>query len=578
MLNPAGNTQQQENYLHDAHGNMLHMPHLGGGLPGPNMNWDYKDQLRQVGKGGGGAAFFVYDASGQRVRKVWEKAPGLTEERIYLGGFEIFRKHAGPIGANTATLERETLHVMDDKQRIALVETRTLDTAGDDQAPQQLIRYQFGNHLGSASLELDDQAWIISYEEYAPYGSSIYQAVRSQTQSAKRYRYTGKERDEESGLYYHGARYYAAWLGKWTACDPKGPAAGINAFQYAVNNPVRFFDPDGQEVVIPNPLTGLRAWFQNLATQVQHSGQHYKGFVHGAQTVVHKAALATGEAYGDVASLPGAQPGQTSPSEMTVPMATVSSTVVEFAGGIPLAPLALPLLPGAIASTPEALSQGAQRWHQAADYPYPLEAKLEATVPFFQAGAMAAGMLAGAMGPKGPLRGAGSTNVNPLNAAEAFPVLGDTFGWQLSPVGGGRGPWKPSPVEVPGQIPTAVAMAAVKPPTSGNRPTVPLAPHNYRGRYNAARHAQGKSRLPDDWDAHHRIPQEYRQHPEFSKFDFDAPENIQGVKGSRADVNIHQDITNLWKEFRDANPKAKRSHIEAFAKSIDKQFQQHWWK
>ena len=152
------------------------------------MHWDYKDQLRQTDLGGGGAAYYVYDASGQRVRKVWEKAPGLTEERIYLGGFEIFRKHGGPIGANTATLERETLHVMDDKQRIALVETRTLDTAGNDPAPRQLIRYQFGNHLGSASLELDEQAQIISYEEYAPYGSTTYQAVRSQTETAKRYR------------------------------------------------------------------------------------------------------------------------------------------------------------------------------------------------------------------------------------------------------------------------------------------------------------------------------------------------------------------------------------------------------
>ena len=72
-----------------------------------------------------------------------------------------------------------------------------------------LIRYQFGNHLGSASLELDDQAQIISYEEYTPYGSTSYQAVRSQTVTPERYRYTGKERDEENGLYYHGARYYA---------------------------------------------------------------------------------------------------------------------------------------------------------------------------------------------------------------------------------------------------------------------------------------------------------------------------------------------------------------------------------
>ncbi|MBI4519150.1 MAG: VCBS repeat-containing protein [Deltaproteobacteria bacterium] len=236
-----------ETYQHDAHGNMVRMPHLGGGLPGANMHWDYKDQLRQTDLRGGGTAWYVYDASGQRVRKVWEKSPGLTEERIYLGGFEIFRKHGGPIGANTATLERETLHVMDDKQRIALVETRTLDTLSSDQAPRQLTRYQFGNHLGSASLELDDHAQIISYEEYTPYGSTSYQAVRSQTETPKRYRYTGKERDEESGLYYYGSRYTAAWIGRWISTDPSNLEDGIDLFQFVRSNPVVLFDPNGED-------------------------------------------------------------------------------------------------------------------------------------------------------------------------------------------------------------------------------------------------------------------------------------------------------------------------------------------
>jgi hypothetical protein len=45
---------------------------------------------------------------------------------------------------------------------------------------------------------------IISYEEYYPFGSTSYQAMRNQTETSKRYRYTGKEPDEESGLYYHG--------------------------------------------------------------------------------------------------------------------------------------------------------------------------------------------------------------------------------------------------------------------------------------------------------------------------------------------------------------------------------------
>ena len=241
----GNNNPPVERYVYDAHGNMTRMPHLGGAHPAPNMHWDYRDQLRQTDLGGGGTAYYVYDAAGQRVRKVWKKSATLIEERIYLGGFEIFRRHGGAIGANTATLERETLHLMDDKQRIALVETRTLDTTGNDPAPPQVIRYQFGNHLGSASLELDDQAEIISYEEYFPYGNTSYQAARSQTETPKRYRYTGKERDEESGLYYHGARYYAPWVGRWTRCDPAELVDGTNRYRYAWCNPIRFTDPSG---------------------------------------------------------------------------------------------------------------------------------------------------------------------------------------------------------------------------------------------------------------------------------------------------------------------------------------------
>ena len=95
-------------------------------------------------------------------------------------------------------LERETLHIMDAHQRIALVETRT--QGSELGVPVQLVRYQCGNHLGSTSLELDDSGQVMSYEEYYPYGSTSYQAVRSQTQTPKRYRYTGMERDEETGL------------------------------------------------------------------------------------------------------------------------------------------------------------------------------------------------------------------------------------------------------------------------------------------------------------------------------------------------------------------------------------------
>jgi RHS repeat-associated protein len=191
--------------------------------------------------------YYVYDAAGQRVRKVVEKNNNgtLIEERIYLGGFEIFRRSNG----SGIKLERETLHIMDDQQRIALVETRT---KGDDDSPEQLVRYQFGNHLGSSSLELDEDARVISYEEYYPYGSSSYQAVDKDIKAAaKRYRYTGKERDDETGLYYYGARYYAAWLGRWVSCDPSEMIDGPNVYLYVANNPIGFTDFEGTQMSDP---------------------------------------------------------------------------------------------------------------------------------------------------------------------------------------------------------------------------------------------------------------------------------------------------------------------------------------
>lgn len=207
------------------------------------MRWDFKDQLQTVNLGGGGKAYYVYDASGQRVRKVINRQNGTKQkERIYLGGFEIYREYNG-VGGTTPILERETLHIMDDKQRIALVETRT---QGNDAAPQQLIRYQFGNHLGSASLELDTTGELISYEEYYPYGCTSYQAGRSVAEvNLKRYRYTDKEREEETGMYYYGARYYLPCLGRWISCDPLGADDGLNFFQFVRCNPINKRDSAG---------------------------------------------------------------------------------------------------------------------------------------------------------------------------------------------------------------------------------------------------------------------------------------------------------------------------------------------
>jgi len=129
-----------------------------------------------------------------------------------------------------------------------------------------MYRYQLGNHLGSSMLEVDETGLVISYEEYTPYGASAYQAARSGVDvSARRYRYTGKERDEETGLYYNGARYLAAWLGRWTSADPIGIGAdGPGLYNYTRGSPVMMSDPSG---LAPENVWNKRAATQTAAQQ-----------------------------------------------------------------------------------------------------------------------------------------------------------------------------------------------------------------------------------------------------------------------------------------------------------------------
>ncbi|MEU1081574.1 SpvB/TcaC N-terminal domain-containing protein [Streptomyces sp. NPDC005908] len=223
-------------YTYDSHGNITAMPHV------PLMRWNYKDQLsataqQVVNDGMPETTYYLYDAAGTRVRKVTETSTGTRKnERMYLGGYEISREYTG----QAVSVDRRTLHVQDGKQRIAIVQT-LVSSAG---APA--IRYQIGDHLASAGVELDQAGAVIGYESFHPYGTTAFQAGRSAAEvSLKRYRYTGKERDDETGFAYHGARYYLPWLGRWSGCDPIGIDGGLNVYAYVAGRPTIAADPNG---------------------------------------------------------------------------------------------------------------------------------------------------------------------------------------------------------------------------------------------------------------------------------------------------------------------------------------------
>ncbi|WP_417558415.1 SpvB/TcaC N-terminal domain-containing protein [Mesoflavibacter zeaxanthinifaciens] len=191
-------------------------------------------------------AQYTYDTSGERIRKILLNGTQKTAERIYLGNFEIYREWQG----NTITKEKTTLHIADNSGRICIIESITKNTASNppvhELVEKKIHRYHLSNHLGSVGIELDQDGNIISFEEYHPYGTTAFY-WKNTTISQKRYRYTGKERDEESGLSYHSARYYMPWLGRWLSADPAGMVDGPCLYQYSLSNPVMLRDEDGMQ-------------------------------------------------------------------------------------------------------------------------------------------------------------------------------------------------------------------------------------------------------------------------------------------------------------------------------------------
>jgi RHS repeat-associated protein len=234
-------------YSHNAHGHVSGMPHLS------LIRWNFRDELEAVATqvvnaGTPETTWYVYDGHGRRVRKVTDGASAggsaaalRTAEHLYLDGVELHRQYDSQ---GQLTAERQTLEVRDDRQQIALVERDRPPGGG---AGPRLVRYQSANQLASSTLETDETGRVLSYEEYHPFGTTAYQATdKTIAAAAKRYRYTGMERDAESGLEYHGARFYAPWLGRWIAPDTHPDKLDGNRYAYVKNNPVVYADRNGR--------------------------------------------------------------------------------------------------------------------------------------------------------------------------------------------------------------------------------------------------------------------------------------------------------------------------------------------
>lgn len=222
----------------DANGNLLEVAR------GQRLLWDARNKLRQVkpvvrDSGDDDSEHYVYDADGRRVRKVRQtKADNQLQSREvrYLPGIE---KYSDSNGANV-------WHVLDVQTGLGRVSWTVWVQGTPPTVKTSWGRYVLADHLGSATVELDESGMLISREHYYPFGgTTVWTAVDDTSARFKTRRYSGKEQDA-SGLYDYGLRYYAPWLGRWINPDPGGDIDGLNRYRFVRNNPSTMPDLDGR--------------------------------------------------------------------------------------------------------------------------------------------------------------------------------------------------------------------------------------------------------------------------------------------------------------------------------------------
>ena len=207
------------------------------------------------------SVYYRYGADGQRALKSSNQSETLYFNTMWS------RLH----NSSAYNTERESKHIYLGSERL-VTRTNGAGTQGNTYTAQVSTYYYHSDHLGSAQLITDNEGKEYERIEYTPYGE-YWIEKRAPENKTLPFKFTGKERDEETGLYYYGARYLDPRTGRWLSADPAVgeyiPMAPVNdeakkynqnlpgmggiyntvnfhLYHYAGNNPVKYTDPTGK--------------------------------------------------------------------------------------------------------------------------------------------------------------------------------------------------------------------------------------------------------------------------------------------------------------------------------------------
>ena len=217
-----------------------------------NYTWNEKNLLTKSSDRSY-TVHYRYGEDGQRALKYTEEG---RSETLYFNNF--YTIHIPVQDKNNPQGLRVHKHIFVGNSRLVTAMTHT-DNNGDNAEQREKRYYYHSDHLGSAQFVTDWRGRQYEHIEYTPYGELWIEEVAAGLDKLP-FRFTGKEMDEETGLYYYGARYLDPKYSRWLSGDPalgeymSGSSVGaggiyntvnFNVYHYGNNNPIKYTDPTG---------------------------------------------------------------------------------------------------------------------------------------------------------------------------------------------------------------------------------------------------------------------------------------------------------------------------------------------